>query len=142
MHSTLPYLLSPPSHPHRLILKLVRSLLFYRCTILTTSKLSALPSVNERFALHRTASQRIKSAAKELGLKQVPLQAAEAANGMTALYFPEGVTAGDLLPRLGAKNVVAAGGLLGSIKGTPPHLLCRRGLGSDIGLFYQINISE
>lgn len=39
---------------------------------------------------------------------------------MTALYFPEGVSAGDLLPRLGAKDVVVAGGLLGSIKGTPP----------------------
>ena len=37
---------------------------------------------------------------------------------MTALYFPEGVAASDLLPRLGAKGVVVAGGLLGSIKGT------------------------
>ena len=83
-----------------------------------TSKLLALPSVNERFALHRAASQRIKSAAKRLGLKQLPLEDAEAANGMTALYFPEGVAAGDLLPRLGAKDVVVAGGLLGSIKGT------------------------
>ncbi|KIM44876.1 hypothetical protein M413DRAFT_442847 [Hebeloma cylindrosporum] len=96
---------------------------FHASLSLITAKPSAspdpetpLPSVNERFALHRTASQRIKSAAKGLGLKQLPLQDAVAANGMTALYFPEGVTAGDLLPRLGAKDVVVAGGLLGSIK--------------------------
>jgi len=67
--------------------------------------------------VHHVASQRIKSAANGFGLKQLPLHAAEAANGMTALYFPEGVAAGDLLPRLGAKGVVVAGGLLGSIKG-------------------------
>ena len=36
---------------------------------------------------------------------------------MTALYFPEGVKAADLLPRLGKRGVVVAGGLLGSIKG-------------------------
>ena len=118
-----PYLLSLPSHPHRLILQLVRFLLLF-FVYYSDLKLSALPSVNERFALHRTTSQRIKSAAKELGLKQLPLQDAEAANGMTALYFPEGVSAADLLPRLGAKDVVVAGGLLGGIKGTllPPFL--------------------
>ena len=117
-----------------MFLQLVRCpLLFF--VYYSDFNLSALPSVNECFALHRTASQRIKSAAKGLGLKQVPLQDAEAANGMTALYFPEGVSAGDLLTRLGAKDVVVAGGLLGSIKGTPPHLFCRRGLGSDIVFF-------
>jgi len=75
-----------------------------------------LPSITERFALHRAASQRIKSAAKDLGLSQVPLRDSEAANGMTALYFPPGVTAPDLIPRLVKKDVVIAGGLHVEIK--------------------------
>lgn len=54
----------------------------------------ASPSLEDRFKLHREASQRIKSAAAELGLKQVPLDPAYAANGMTAvslvfLYLPQ-----------------------------------------------------
>ena len=59
----------------------------------------------------------MKKASKSLGLAQVPLQDSEAANGMTALYFPPGVTAADLLPRLVKKSVVAAGGLHVDIKG-------------------------
>ena len=35
--------------------------------------------------MHREASQKVKLAAKELGLKQVPLDDACAANGMTAV---------------------------------------------------------
>jgi len=84
----------------------------------SSSEGSSLPSLAARFALHHAASQRIKSAARSLGLKQVPLQDSEAANGMTALYFPEGVQASDLLPRLGKKGIIVAGGLLGPIKDT------------------------
>ncbi|KAJ7355552.1 pyridoxal phosphate-dependent transferase [Mycena albidolilacea] len=74
------------------------------------------PSLEERFELHRKASQQIKDTAAELGLKQLALDPAFAAQGMTALYFPEGVSAGDVLPKLGAKGIVVAGGLHGAIK--------------------------
>jgi alanine-glyoxylate transaminase/serine-glyoxylate transaminase/serine-pyruvate transaminase len=43
------------------------------------------PTLEERFKLHREVSQRIKSAASDLGLKQLPLDPAHAANGMTAV---------------------------------------------------------
>ena len=43
------------------------------------------PSLDERFRLHREASRRIKSAAAELGFKQVALDPQFAANGMTAV---------------------------------------------------------
>ncbi|KAF8972643.1 pyridoxal phosphate-dependent transferase [Flammula alnicola] len=96
---------------------------FHASLALITAKPSAaadastpLPSITERFALHRAASLRIKSAARALGLAQLPLAEAEAANGMSALYFPDGVGAGDLLPRLNAKGVVVAGGLLAGVK--------------------------
>ncbi|KAJ8522761.1 hypothetical protein ONZ45_g721 [Pleurotus djamor] len=74
------------------------------------------PSLTERFKLHRQVSQRVKDAAAELGLKQVPLDPYYSANGMTALYYPDGVGASDLLPRLAKKGIVAAGGLHASIK--------------------------
>lgn len=41
-------------------------------------------SLEERFKLHREASEKVKSAARELGLKQVA-GANNAANGMTAV---------------------------------------------------------
>jgi len=69
------------------------------------------PSLEERFALHRAASKRVKDAMAELGLKQLPLDPAFAANGMTAIYFPDGLRAPDIVPRLLEKDVVVAGGL-------------------------------
>ena len=69
------------------------------------------PSLEERFRLHRAASQRMKAAAAELGMKQLAVDDAVAANGMTALWFPEGVSAADILGPLAKKDVVVAGGL-------------------------------
>lgn len=43
------------------------------------------PSLEERFKLHKEAAQRIRDTATELGLKQLPLDPAFAANGMTAV---------------------------------------------------------
>jgi hypothetical protein len=67
----------------------------------------------------------MRKASKSLGLSQVPLKDSEAANGMTALYFPPGVTAADLLPKLVKKGVVVAGGLHVDIKGISPILVVR-----------------
>ncbi|KAJ7281901.1 pyridoxal phosphate-dependent transferase [Mycena rebaudengoi] len=78
------------------------------------------PSLEERFEIHRAVSQRVKEMATKLGLRQVPCEPAVAAQGMTALYFPEGVTAADVLPKLAAKGIIAAGGLHAEIKGYVP----------------------
>lgn len=45
----------------------------------------ASPSLEKRFELHREASQRVKNAAAELGLKQVSIDPKHSANGMTAV---------------------------------------------------------
>ncbi|TFK51664.1 PLP-dependent transferase [Heliocybe sulcata] len=74
------------------------------------------PSLGERLQLHREASKKIKAAARELGLKQVPLDENFAANGMSAFYFPDGVTAPDVLPRLFKKDVIVAAGLHKAMK--------------------------
>lgn len=51
---------------------------------LTTITKSSEISLEERFELHKEASQRVKTAAKELGLNQVS-DPENAANGMTAV---------------------------------------------------------
>jgi len=93
---------------------------FHASLSLITGKTSAtpepLPPLQERFKLHRQASETIRKAAKSLGLTQLPFKDSEAANGMTALYFPPGVSGADLLPRLVKKGVVVAGGLHVDIK--------------------------
>ncbi|ETW79094.1 putative aminotransferase class V [Heterobasidion irregulare TC 32-1] len=68
-------------------------------------------SLEERFKLHADASNRLKAAAKELGLKQLAADPSIAANGMTALWCPPGVKSSELLPLFLKKGVVIAGGL-------------------------------
>lgn len=67
--------------------------------------------MEERFARHKEVSALIKNAISEMGLKQVAEATECQANGMTAIYLPEGVGAADLLPKLLAKGVIFAGGL-------------------------------
>ncbi|KAG2053696.1 PLP-dependent transferase [Suillus hirtellus] len=73
-------------------------------------------SLEQRFKLHQEVSRRVKKAAEEIGFKGVPLSEDVQANGMSALYFPDGFTASDIVPRLLKKDVVVAGGLHASIK--------------------------
>lgn len=75
------------------------------------------PSLADRFRLHKEASARIKREAEELGFRQLPVDPDYAANGMTALYFPEGIVASDILPRLAKRDIVVAGGLHKDYKG-------------------------
>jgi len=73
-------------------------------------------SLEKRFALHKEASARVKQAATDLGLTQVATAPEHAATGMTAIYFPEGLSAPDVLPLLVKKDIVVAGGLHKDIK--------------------------
>lgn len=68
-------------------------------------------AMEERFARHKEVSALVKKAVAEMGLKQVAEAPECQANGMTAIYLPEGVGAPDLLPKLLAKGVIFAGGL-------------------------------
>ena len=76
----------------------------------TLTQITSHP-MSDRFAIHHETSQRIKSEITRLGLKQVASKPENQANGMTAIYLPEGVKAPDLLPNLLKKGVVFAGGL-------------------------------
>ncbi|KIX04672.1 uncharacterized protein Z518_05542 [Rhinocladiella mackenziei CBS 650.93] len=67
--------------------------------------------LESRFAQHRKVSLYVKSKVTSMGLKQLALDPANAANTMTAIYLPEGLTPPQILPKLMAKGVVFAGGL-------------------------------
>lgn len=64
-----------------------------------------------RFAQHHKISKYVKSELTKMGLKQLPTDPANAANTMTAIYLPEGLTPPEILPKLMAQGVVFAGGL-------------------------------
>ncbi|ODO08397.1 alanine-glyoxylate transaminase/serine-glyoxylate transaminase/serine-pyruvate transaminase [Cryptococcus wingfieldii CBS 7118] len=79
---------------------------------LNTSLKAILSSpIADRFAAHKKASAYVKDSLAELGLDFVPKSRDIAANGMTAVRFPKGVTAPDVLPKLAEKDIVVAGGI-------------------------------
>lgn len=67
--------------------------------------------LDDRFAAHKHTSQRIKRAITEMGLKQLATKPENQANGMTAMYLPDGLTPPDVLPTLLKNGVIFAGGL-------------------------------
>lgn len=65
---------------------------------------------------HRTASRRVKSDLEALGLRQLASNPVNQANGMTAVYLPDGVNAKEVLAKVLSRGVVIAGGLHREIK--------------------------
>lgn len=76
----------------------------------TLTQITSKP-LSERFAAHKAASQKVKKAVADLGLKQLAEDPADQANGMTAIYLPEGMAPPQVLPKLLEKGVIFAGGL-------------------------------
>jgi alanine-glyoxylate transaminase/serine-glyoxylate transaminase/serine-pyruvate transaminase len=77
----------------------------------TTLKQILSRPLEQRFEDHKAASQKVKKAVEQMGLKQLASKPENQANGMTAIYLPEGVTPPDVLPDLLKKGVIFAGGL-------------------------------
>ncbi|ETI22370.1 hypothetical protein G647_06444 [Cladophialophora carrionii CBS 160.54] len=67
--------------------------------------------VADRFAQHKKVSDYVKAKVKEMGLKELALDPANAAHTMTAIYLPEGLTPPEILPKLMSRGVIFAGGL-------------------------------
>ncbi|KAJ2232125.1 hypothetical protein H4R99_005781 [Coemansia sp. RSA 1722] len=64
------------------------------------------------FAAHERTSAKVKAAVASWGLKTVAVSPEVSATAMTAVWLPESIQAADLLPKLKARGVVAAGGIL------------------------------
>lgn len=67
--------------------------------------------LSHRFQQHKKVSQKVKNAVEEMGLQQLAIKPENQANGMTAMYLPDGLTPPEILPSLVKKGVVFAGGL-------------------------------
>ncbi len=72
--------------------------------------------VEARWEAHARAAAALRKAWEALGLRQVPRDG-QAANTLSALYFPEGVDA-SLIPRVAARGVIVAGGLHPAVRTT------------------------
>jgi len=68
-----------------------------------------------RFARHRRLSDAFKAAITALGLRQVPVSPAKAANTLTAPYYPDGIDS-KVLAHINAAGVILAGGLHPAIR--------------------------
>lgn len=64
-----------------------------------------------RFAKHIEASQKIKSAISRMGMQLVPATSTIAANTLTAVYYPSGISPSEFLKSMTNSGVVIAGGL-------------------------------
>ncbi|KAI9025039.1 pyridoxal phosphate-dependent transferase [Phycomyces nitens] len=71
--------------------------------------------IEKRWAKHQEVAAKFRKAVKDLGLKQVAVSDDAAANGMTAVWLPEGLVAGQLVGSLAGKGVQIAGGILGEL---------------------------
>lgn len=67
--------------------------------------------LSERFQKHIEVSDRVKKTVQDLGLKVVATKPEDQAHAMTAIYLPETIQIADVLPKLGAKGVIFAGGI-------------------------------
>ena len=68
-------------------------------------------SLEQRFQLHRDASNKMKDELTVMGFGFVPKTRELSANGMSAVRFPQGIVAADIVPKLVEKDIVVAGGL-------------------------------
>ena len=71
----------------------------------------AAKGMDSRFGMHIQASDKIKTACERLGLKLVPVNRRVAANTLSAIYYPDGVSPPNLLKSMTAAGVIVAGGL-------------------------------
>lgn len=70
-----------------------------------------------RFEKHRAVAAKFRSDIRQLGLKTVAQSEEYAANGMTAIWLPEGIEIPQLVPALASKGVQIAGGILVGLAG-------------------------
>ncbi|EPB82963.1 alanine-glyoxylate transaminase/(R)-3-amino-2-methylpropionate-pyruvate transaminase [Mucor circinelloides 1006PhL] len=70
-----------------------------------------------RFEKHREVSSKFRQTIRDLGLKTVAQCEECSANGMTAVWLPEGIEIPQLVPALAAKGVQIAGGILDGLAG-------------------------
>ncbi len=72
--------------------------------------------MENRIHRHWSIAKEFRSTMAGMGLKMLPLREEDAANTMSAVYFPEGVSGSDFLAAIAESGVIVAPGLLPSLK--------------------------
>lgn len=83
----------------------------------TSLKLITSEPMEVRFEKHREVSAKFRQTVRDLGLKPLALTEESSANGMTAVWLPEGIEIPQLVPALAGKGVQIAGGILTGLAG-------------------------
>lgn len=74
--------------------------------------------MDNRFFRHDIAGMAFRSAIQSMGLNMIPVNDKVLSNTLSAIYYPQGVTGGNLLSEISKAGVIVAGGLLPDIKAT------------------------
>jgi len=82
----------------------------------TSLKIIDKEGISNRVNKHKELASGFRSAISALGLKILPSNNYEAANTLTAVYYPSGIEAGSFLRSISSLDVILAGGLLPEIK--------------------------
>lgn len=78
----------------------------------TSLKAITSQPMEARFERHKEVAAKFRETVREIGLEIVAVDDECAANGMTAIWLPEGVELSQLIPALASHGVQIAGGLL------------------------------
>jgi len=82
----------------------------------TSLKIILKEGMEMRIERHCKLAKAFRAGLDEMGLKFLPDSAANSANTLTAVYYPDGVDGSSLLSKLSNNDVVVAGGLLSELK--------------------------
>ena len=72
--------------------------------------------MKNRIIRHRKTGKAFRTAMNVLGLKMIPINDKVAANTLSAVYYPDGVSSNDLLKGISEAGIIVAGGLLPDLK--------------------------
>lgn len=83
----------------------------------TSLKQITSQTIEQRWTKHRQVAKNFRKTLYDLGLKTVAKKDDFAANGMTAVWLPEGVEVPQLVGAMAKKQVQIAGGILQGLAG-------------------------
>ena len=82
----------------------------------TSLKIIVKEGMEARVNRHHNLAEAFRSALESIRLKFLPESEEICANTLTAVYYPKGINAADLLSKLSKEGVIVAGGLLPELK--------------------------
>ena len=86
------------------------------CALQVSLKQILAEGLPQRFERHKRMGEAIRSAVTALGLGMVPVSADVAASTLSAPRYPQGISGGQLLPKIVDAGIIVAGGLHPDIK--------------------------